>query len=73
MPVLRNISSANRTAENGLPGRDNGLCPSFSLEGTWAVRFRAGRQANAMRSEAGGFAKEVDFYQHLVNRIQRFP
>jgi hypothetical protein len=33
--VFRNILSTNRTPEDGLPDRDGGHCPGFSLKGTW--------------------------------------
>jgi len=40
MPVIRDYSHTNRTAENGLLGSKGGHYPAFSLEGTCAVRFR---------------------------------
>jgi hypothetical protein len=42
MPVFRNNFRTNRTRENGRLGSETGHCPSFSLEGTWAVRFQGG-------------------------------
>ena len=40
MPVFRNISSAKRTGENGLPGIEWRQSTGLSLEGTLAVRFQ---------------------------------
>ena len=53
MPVFRDYSQTNRTAENGLLGIECSRCPGFSLEGTCAVRFQGARKAKAMRSKAG--------------------
>jgi hypothetical protein len=63
----------NPTAENGLPNKDGGHCPGFSLEGTCAVRFhRASGEYNAIRKLEGS-VQRVDCYQHLGNRIRCFP
>jgi hypothetical protein len=43
MPVFRDNSQTNRTAENGLLGIKYGQYPGFSPEGTLAVRFPVGR------------------------------
>jgi hypothetical protein len=42
MPVFRDYFQTNRTGENGPLSNEGGHCPGFSLEGTWAVRFRGG-------------------------------
>jgi hypothetical protein len=56
MPVGRDYSSTNRTAENGLLGSEGNHCPEFSPEGTWVVRFQGEHQVNEMRSQAGNSA-----------------
>ena len=52
MPIFRDNSPANRTAENGLLSGERGHYRGFSPQGTCAVRFQGGHKANAMRSEA---------------------
>ncbi|MGD0267976.1 MAG: hypothetical protein ABSB14_02845, partial [Candidatus Sulfotelmatobacter sp.] len=42
MPVFRDSSSTNRTAEKELLSSEVGHCAGFSLDGSPAVRFRVG-------------------------------
>ena len=57
MPVFRNISSAKRTGENGLPGIEWRQSTGLSLEGTLAVRFQRLGRANTMGSQTDDAAK----------------
>ena len=51
MPVLRNISSSHRTAENGPLGIKCGHYQGFSLKGRCAVRFQQLRKAIEKRAD----------------------
>jgi hypothetical protein len=50
MPVFRNISSSNRTAENGLLVGEGGTIPAFLQKARAQSGFTEGHEANAMRS-----------------------
>jgi hypothetical protein len=49
MPIFRDSSSANRTAQNGLLNSEGGRCPHFSLDGKYAVRFQGTDKARRER------------------------
>jgi len=48
MPAFRDYSQATRTTENALLVGNGVTVPPFSPEGTCAVRFQEGQQANAI-------------------------
>lgn len=56
MPIFRDLSSINRTGENGLRGSNQRVWPRFSLEPRCAVRLSELVRANIKRSKTELFA-----------------